>query len=63
MSFSDYNPIASREQIKERLEICKTCEFLKKGFVHTCSACGCAIRTKVALKSSECPKSFWLKIE
>jgi uncharacterized Fe-S cluster-containing protein len=53
----------TKEQIRERVHTCSSCEFLKKGFIHRCSACGCPIKTKVMLKSSECPKSKWFAIK
>lgn len=55
--------IPTKEQIRERVTTCSTCEFLHKGLIHRCSSCGCPIKTKVLLKSESCPKGKWLAIK
>ena len=55
--------VADEEEINKRKEICKNCELIKnktddlKG--SKCSACGCLIRAKTALKNEKCPKGKW----
>jgi hypothetical protein len=51
--------IATKEIIIERLQTCAQCEFIKKGLIHRCDACGCAIKAKVILDKSACPKNKW----
>ena len=51
--------LASPEIREKRVAICMDCPFLKKGIVFRCTACGCPIRSKTALASSECPKGKW----
>ena len=55
--------VPTKEQIRDRVKTCSGCEFLIKGVIHRCSACGCPIKTKVLLKSSECPKGKWFEIK
>lgn len=45
-------------EAEERLEICKTCEFFRKGN-QTCSKCGCFMTMKATLKQSTCPVGKW----
>lgn len=42
--------------IKERLNICYSCKFLKE---NTCMACGCDILIKTSAKIEKCPKKYW----
>lgn len=53
----------NREQARERIRICASCEFLEKGILHRCKSCGCPISTKTKLKSSECPEGKWKAIK
>jgi len=48
--------IAEDILIKERLNICNSCEFLKD---NKCMACGCDINTKISAKIEKCPKKHW----
>jgi hypothetical protein len=41
-----------------RLSICEVCEYNKLGL---CLQCGCIIKAKIYLKSSECPVKKWKK--
>lgn len=53
---------ASEEIQKQRLEICKGCEFFDaESFSGTgqCNACGCPLLYKIKKSSSVCPKSKW----
>lgn len=40
----------------ERRRICHSCPFRKE---NRCTQCGCFIKTKIALLSSECPINKW----
>ena len=42
---------------EERERICRSCPF--GGKKKRCTQCGCFIKTKVALLSSECPMGKW----
>lgn len=53
--------ICPTEQIKERANICKTCEHLTK--VKTCAKCGCNIYLKVTLAFEKCPQGKWNAIK
>lgn len=55
--------LAIKEVIRERFVICSSCEFLRKGLLNRCSACGCPIKTKVVVKSAECPKKKWFAVK
>lgn len=41
---------------EERLEICKTCEYLVSGL---CNACGCFVEMRAAVCSNKCPYDKW----
>lgn len=45
---------------KARMDKCNECVFLIKE-TKTCSACGCFVEPKTALKTEKCPKDFWLE--
>ena len=49
--------LASKEQSKERLAICKECKFYK---LRTCTKCGCFMPFKTKLKGQECPEGKWM---
>lgn len=66
------NPIVSKDVIKQRLDICKTCPLFKPnsnqaGGVCTHSSCGCGIQdnlnylNKIAWADQECPTGLWGK--
>jgi hypothetical protein len=40
------------------LEICKTCEFFRKGN-QTCKKCGCFMKLKTKLEKATCPIGKW----
>jgi hypothetical protein len=47
----------TEEQQKQRLDICKKCEYLKK--LDRCSKCGCVMSLKTKLKKAKCPIGKW----
>ena len=56
-----FNPNAPRSDediIKERLEICNACEWLRKGS-QRCRKCGCFMTLKTTLKQAKCPIGKW----
>ena len=66
------NPTVTEEQLKRRLEICKSCVLFKPlqdGLGGTCmhNSCGCSIKdtldymNKIAWADQECPVSKWGK--
>ena len=46
----------SEEEVQKRLDICKSCPFLKE---NRCSECGCYVALKAGLKAEKCPKGKW----
>jgi len=45
---------------KERLKICKECEYLIKTMkLLRCKKCGCLLEVKTMFSSSECPINKW----
>jgi uncharacterized paraquat-inducible protein A len=54
------NPFESQEKIQERYKICNACEHIKISIIGAkCGACGCPLKSKLALKISTCPKDKW----
>ena len=53
-------PIIIEQFIKERRDICNSCEHLKT-FVGAkfCESCGCSIWAKTQLKNTKCPEGKW----
>jgi len=56
-------PKTTKEQRKERLDICDSCEFCvlvkqKK----RCTKCGCRVDLKASRKTSDCPEGKWPKL-
>jgi hypothetical protein len=53
---TNYEPLVSKKISKERMEICKQCEYhtllLKKS---RCSICGCFLTAKTSLREQSCP--------
>jgi len=47
---------------KERLDICKSCEYYFKP-TGNCKKCGCFMRIKTTLSFTECPIGLWQKTE
>ena len=53
---------AHKEIQQKRLQICTSCEFVKIipiVKIAKCGACGCPIRSKVAVDTANCPKGKW----
>ena len=46
----------SDEAYEERLDVCKTCSYLKDAF---CGACGCYVELRCVKKSAHCPYDRW----
>lgn len=53
---------ASDEIIKERREICNSCDKYISA-TNTCSECGCVIALKTTVKIFECPLLKWTKVD
>lgn len=54
--------LAPKEEQVRRFNICKECpelRFIPVVRMAQCKACGCPIKTKVALNVSKCPKDKW----
>lgn len=49
---------ASEEKQKERLDVCKTCDYYSVRH-HRCKHCGCYLKHKVKFEVSECPIQKW----
>lgn len=56
---SGFQTVDSKEY-KNRIDICKSCEYFDKG---RCRICGCFMIAKCWLASEECPKQKWLQID
>ena len=52
---------ASSHVYKERLSICKTCEFYIKS-VRMCKDCGCFMPAKAKIANIRCPKDKWTEV-
>ena len=52
---------ASAHVYKERLSICKTCEFFIKS-AHMCKECGCFMPAKAKIAKLRCPKDKWVEV-
>ncbi|BAZ21905.1 hypothetical protein NIES4073_27860 [Kalymmatonema gypsitolerans NIES-4073] len=50
--------IASRSSVKERLEICATCDKFDAA-AKRCTVCGCFMMVKANLEASTCPDGKW----
>lgn len=55
-AFKTGKVVASKEEVKSRLDICNGCEFKKDT---RCSQCGCFLTYKVGLSAETCPKGKW----
>ena len=53
-------PIASDKEQEERHKVCQGCEFFKKE-EYKCGKCGCFLKLKIPLGTSECPIGLWEK--
>lgn len=52
------SPRSPEEVAAHRLEICKGCEFFRKGS-QTCKKCGCFMAAKSMLANARCPIGKW----
>ena len=41
---------------EERLQICKSCDYLREGM---CGACGCYVELRAAVAAQSCPYEHW----
>ena len=52
----------SSDQLTERLDICKGCEFWNAsafGGTGSCKKCGCSTQAKLRMATSSCPAGKW----
>ena len=56
--FNPNQPRSDEDLMKERLDICNQCEFLRKGS-QRCKLCGCFMTLKTTLKQAKCPIGKW----
>ena len=47
---------ASNDEYEDRLDVCRTCSYLKDAF---CGACGCYVEYRAYVAASHCPKKKW----
>jgi hypothetical protein len=55
-------PITPIEILEARLKVCESCENLQpEGFAGTgqCGLCGCSIKMKTRMATTECPAGKW----
>jgi hypothetical protein len=50
-------PIVDKDTAEKRAEICSSCEYLKDDSI--CGQCGCFLKIKIPLGTSECPIKKW----
>jgi hypothetical protein len=48
------------EQKQARLDVCRSCLYLKTDM--SCSACGCPVLTKTEWASESCPQNLWTSV-
>ena len=48
-----------KDYSEERMDICRSCEYLTP--IKVCMKCGCIIPIKVKIANSECPIKKWEK--
>lgn len=53
-------PNVTPEQYAARLDVCNTCDLLKKESMR-CGACGCLLEHKAKWSTADCPKNKWTK--
>lgn len=53
--------LATQEQKKTRIDICKTCDKFFNS-LHMCAVCGCYMDIKAAVRMFKCPLDKWGKI-
>ena len=49
---------STKQLQEERLAICETCEFFRKGS-YTCQKCNCFMKMKTKLDRARCPVHKW----
>lgn len=54
-------PNVNKNQYKERLDTCKSCEHLKAD-VMRCGMCGCLLEHKAKWATSNCPDKRWKQV-
>lgn len=47
---------ASNDEYEHRLDVCRTCSYLKDAF---CGACGCYVELRCVKKKAKCPYEYW----
>ena len=47
---------ASNDEYEDRLDVCRTCSYLKDAF---CGACGCYVELRGVKKNAKCPYEYW----
>ena len=47
---------ASDDEYESRLNVCRTCSYLKDAF---CGACGCYVELRCIKKNVKCPYEYW----
>jgi hypothetical protein len=52
------NYVASSDLQKERLDICKSCEYFFPP-TFSCIKCGCFLKAKTLIKDQNCPEDKW----
>ena len=52
----DKSEKASEVVYEQRLEVCRTCSYLKDAF---CGACGCYVELRCVKKDARCPYEHW----
>tara|TARA_A100000164_G_C21810735_1_gene725375 strand:+ start:110 stop:316 length:207 start_codon:yes stop_codon:yes gene_type:complete len=55
---SAYNPFASEELKKERMDMCRACDQFKPS-TQQCNKCGCFMQLKTKMKDAHCPIDKW----
>jgi hypothetical protein len=57
--------LVSDEQLKDRLDICRKCEFVRilPAVGEQCTVCNCLMALKAKMKFTSCPKEKWQAID
>ena len=53
-----YNPFASEQLKKERMDMCRACDQFKPR-TQQCNKCGCFMQLKTKMKDAHCPIDKW----
>ncbi len=53
-----YNPFASEQLKKERMDMCRACDQFKRT-TQQCRKCGCFMHLKTKMKDAHCPINKW----